>query len=66
MEDKESYTHEEVERAIFASMNYQAVKTIYYLRPNEKNKEDVNKLIDDCNQKIPKSLIDKLEIKKIE
>ncbi|MFA5953610.1 MAG: hypothetical protein WC812_03380 [Candidatus Pacearchaeota archaeon] len=82
MENKESYTPEEVEQAqieaVEAIIRYRSAIFSYKVK-KEKNleifnndkrsleevKKEVNDSVEKCNQKLPKSLIDKFEIKKI-
>ena len=78
METKDSYTYQEVEDivkdAVYASENYKvrlssyelALKGVWMNSDPEKSKNEVNKFVKECNKKLPKSLIDKLGIKKID
>jgi len=63
MEDKESYTHKEVEEMFNAYRTY-LNGVVYAVNTFSKNR--INDFVKECKNKIPKSLVDKLKIKKIE
>jgi hypothetical protein len=79
MEDKTNYTHKEFEDAFDAYLKYDKAFFNYCMKETENDeelsspvltsdeyKEQLNQSVEDCNKKIPKSLIDKLGIKKVE
>lgn len=81
MNDKKLYTYKEVENMFEAHglykenlFGYGDLKNIiefgYVQKEHEiqfkEKKDKINRAVNNCNQKIPKSLIDKLEIGKIE
>ena len=73
MEDKKNYTKQEVEEMLLSLDLYKTKYTNRILfgyadSKEEKSKaiKEVNKIVEKCEQRIPKSLIDKLKIKKIE
>ena len=73
MEDKESYTPQEFEEGMLEYDNYNLLKTIYMGIPKpvtnklfEMYKKGLNVSVEECEKKLPKSLIDKLGIKKVE
>ena len=73
MKYKNNYTRQEVEEMIFASRHYTNQYNVYLeaMAGNSAKLQKaaikiLNESAEDCNKKIPKSLIDRLGIKKIE
>ena len=80
MEEKETYTHEEVKEMLFAYQKYEEANQRYLslegddisslgkeiFKKREKScREEIDKEFENCKEKIPKSLINKLGIKSI-
>jgi len=81
MEDKDSYTIKEFEEGLLVYKKYLIIKGLYdelkkelnipegskiIQLHNELGKSKYNKVFEECNKKLPKSLIDKFEIRKVE
>jgi hypothetical protein len=69
MENKKSYTHEEIEEILSAYIEYKSKSFECYLAIGKENtlkaKKELNKSVKNCEEHIPKSLIDKFKIKKL-
>jgi len=65
MEEKPNYTHQEVQRMLESHGNYTYWKGRLDNIILEK-KENLNSCVEDCEENLPQSLVDKLNIKKIE
>ena len=72
VEQKESYTHEEVETMLNSYNTYKLVRDYYDKKPIEgayenfsEYKEQINLAVENCEEKMPKSLMDILGIEKL-
>ena len=77
MEDKKNYTHEEVKEMLLAYQKYEKANREYlsldkssleeemFKRAEKRCWSEIDEEFENCKIKIPRSLIDKLEIKSI-